>query len=156
WAYVRGTWADTEERNPRTAAEGTVTQLYRTPRGDVQVRCAAVIEAPADRVWDVIRDYPSHPRFLPYVSELHATPNGDGRVYLTGTAHSRLWGDWTFAAHVDHKKLSDKQYQASWDEPGPTLAVNRGSWTLTALGPGQTLVVYALQVEASGYPRFFV
>jgi uncharacterized membrane protein len=156
WLYVRGTWADTAERNPQTPAEGTVTQLYRTPQGDVQVRCAILIDAPVAGVWDVVRDYANHPRFLPYVSAMHVEPKEGGRLYLTGTAHSRLWGDWPFAVHVDHKAVPDKEYVASWDEPGEGLTVNKGSWTLTAAGPGQTLVVYALQVEADGYPNFFV
>jgi uncharacterized protein YndB with AHSA1/START domain len=156
WVVVRGTWADIEPRNPQTSAEDPITQLYRTPQGDVQVRCAIVIDAPTARVWEVIRDYPNHPRFLPYVSAMEVQPKEGDRIFLTGTTHSRLWGDWTFAVHVDHQKVSDKEYRATWDEPGPGLAVNRGSWTLTALGPNQTLAVYALQVEAARYPNFFV
>jgi uncharacterized protein YndB with AHSA1/START domain len=156
WLYVRGTWADTVARNPQTSAEGTITQLYRTPQGDVQVRCAIVIDAPAAKVWAVVRDYANHPRFLPYVSAMEVVPKEGDRVYLTGTAHSRLWGDWSFAVHVDHKAVPDKEYVASWDEPGEGMAVDRGSWTLTATAPNQTLVVYALQVEAAGYPNFFV
>ncbi|HYT90143.1 MAG TPA: SRPBCC family protein [Gemmataceae bacterium] len=156
WLYVRGTWADSVAHNPQTAADGAITQLFRTPQGDVQVRCAIVIDAPAAKVWDVIRDYPNHPRFLPYVSAMQAKPEEGDRVHLTGTAHSRLWGDWHFAAHVDHKKVSDKEYVASWDEPGETMTVNRGSWALTALEPGKTLVVYALQAEPKDYPKFLV
>jgi uncharacterized membrane protein len=156
WAYVRGTWADTVERNPQTPAEGPVTQLYRSPRGDVQVRCAIVIEAPAAQVWAVVRDYANHPRFLPYVSAIEVQPMDGDRVYLTGTAHSRLWGDWPFAVHVDHKAVSDKEYIASWDEPSGAMSVNKGSWTLTATRPNQTLAVYAVQVETAGYPPFFV
>jgi uncharacterized protein YndB with AHSA1/START domain len=156
WAYVRGTWADSAVRNPQTAADGTMSQLYRTPKGDVQVRCTIVVDAPPAAVWEVVRDYANHPRFLPYVSAMEVQPEADDRVHLKGTAHSRLWGDWSFAVHVSHKKVSDTEYVASWDEPSDAMPVNRGSWTLTALGPRQTLVVYALEVEASGYPSFFV
>jgi ribosome-associated toxin RatA of RatAB toxin-antitoxin module len=156
WVYVRGTWADTVARNPPTSAEGPITQLFRTPGGDVQVRCALVIDAPAANVWAVVRDYANQPRFLPYVSVMEVQAEEGDRVYLTGIAHSRLWGDWPFAVHVDHKKVSDTEYVASWDEPSATLAVNRGGWTLTALGPSQTLVVYSLQVEAAEYPNFFI
>lgn len=155
WLYVRGTWADSVARNPQTSAEGTVTQLLRTPEGDVQIRCAILIDAPAAKVWDVVRDYANHPRFLPYVSAMEVQPKEGGRVYLSGAVHSRLWGDWHFAGHVDHKMISDKEYVASWDEPGETMTANRGSWTLTAVGL-QTLAVYTLQVEAAGYPNFFV
>jgi ribosome-associated toxin RatA of RatAB toxin-antitoxin module len=156
WAYVRGTWADTVTRNPDTSAMGAVTQLYRTPQCDVQIRSAILIDAPAASVWAVVRDYGNHPRFLPYVSAMAVQPQEGDRMYLTGVVHSRLWGDWPFAVHVDHKTVADKEYSASWDEPSETMAVNRGGWTLTATGPNQTLVVYTLQVEAAGYPNFFV
>jgi uncharacterized membrane protein len=156
WVYVRGTWADTVARDPQTSSEDTVTQLFRTPQGEVQIRCAVAVEAPAAEVWAVIRDYANHPRFLPYVSAMEVQGKEGDRVYLTGTAHSRLWGDRSFAVYVDHKKISDKEYVASWDESSEDMPVDRGSWRLTATGPNQTLVVYALQVEAAGYPNFFV
>jgi uncharacterized membrane protein len=155
-AYVRGTWAATEVRNPQTAAEGTRTQLYRTPQGDVQVRCAILIDAPAEKVWDTIQDYGNHPTFLPYVTEMEVEPRQEGRVHLKGVAHSRLWGDWPFDVHVDHKQVADKHYVASWDEPNATMPINRGGWDVTGTGPNQTLVVFNLQVEAAGYPNFFV
>jgi hypothetical protein len=47
WLYVRGTWADPVTHNPATPAEGTVTQLYRTPQGDSQIGCAILVDAPA-------------------------------------------------------------------------------------------------------------
>ncbi len=153
--YLRGTWADTQAYNPRTAAEGPITHLYRDEQG-VQVRGAIVVEAPASKVWAVIRDYASHAEFLPYMSAITAEPKGTDRIYLRGTVHSRVWGDWPFAMHVDHKAGSAKEYIASWDEPGEGLAVNRGSWTVTSIGADQTLVVLSLQVEASSYPNFFV
>lgn len=161
WSYVRGTWADSEARHPRTAAEGTIVQLYRTPEGDVQVRCAMVIDAPANEVWDVIRDYANHPRFFPYVSTMEVVRQEGDRVFLTGTVQSRLWGDWSFAMHVDHKEKAgdakgDKEYTATWNDPSPSMPVNRGSWTVTAAGRNRTIVVYALEVEAAGYPNFFV
>jgi uncharacterized membrane protein len=155
-AYVRGTWADTSPRNPQAPAEGPLVHLYRTPKGDVQVRGAILVEAPAARVWAVVRDYPSHPRFLPYIRTLEAETEDGERVHLTGIAHSRLWGDWPFAMTVDHRADDDKEYVASWDEAGGVLTVNRGSWTVTAVGPRQALVVLAVEWEATGYASFFL
>jgi carbon monoxide dehydrogenase subunit G len=159
--YVRGTWADAGARNPATAAAGTLTQLVQTKDGSA-VRCAIVIDAPADKVWEVVRDYKNHPRFLPYVSAMDVEDdegdkiNGVERLKLSGVAHSRLWGDWPFVVHVDHKKISDKEYVALWNEPSPGIAVNRGSWTVTSLAPGQTLVALQLQAEAEGCANFLV
>src|SRR5262249_35723246 len=143
WMYVRGTWADTVPRNPQTPADGSITQLYHTPHGDVHVRCAILINAPVEKVWEVIRDYENHTRLLPYVSAMGMELKEGDRVHLIGVAHSRLWGDWPFAVNVDHKKVSDKEYVANWDETSESITVNRGSWTLTATGRGQTLVVFA-------------
>src|SRR5436305_2059731 len=86
-AYVRGTWADTSPRNPQTPAEGAVVQLYQPAEGAMHVRGAILIDAPAARVWAVIRDYPSHPRFMPYVRTLEAHPEERNRVFLSGVAH---------------------------------------------------------------------
>src|SRR5947209_2458559 len=68
WAYIRGTWADTEVRNPRTADEGPITQLYRAPApdGGIHVRCAIIVEARPRDVWAGVTDYVHHPEFLPY------------------------------------------------------------------------------------------
>lgn len=156
WLYVRGTWADTEVRNPQTTTEGTVSQLYRTPEGDVQVRCAILVDAMAAKVWAVVRDYTNHPRFLPYISATEVQPRGDNGVYLSGIAHSRLWGDWPFAMVITHEEQPGQEYTAKWDYPTPTLLVNRGGWTLTPKGPNQTQVVYTLQWEVKYYPNFFV
>lgn len=156
WLYVRGTWASDTARNPQAAAEGTITQLYRTPAGNTLLRCAIVVDAPPDSVWAVIQDYGKHASFLPYVSSLEAAPREEGTMRVQGIVHSRLWGDWPFTVDVVHKKVSDKEYVASWDNPSDTLPVNRGTWTVTGLGPRQSLIVNALEVEAAGYPTFFV
>jgi uncharacterized membrane protein len=156
-AYVRGSWADTSPRNPQTPAEGAVVHLYQPKEdGALQVRGAILIDAPAARVWAVVRDYPSHPRFMPYIRTLEAHPGERDRVFLSGVAHSRLWGDWPFKMYVDHQADADKKYVAHWDGPSDVLTVNRGSWTVTAVNPEQTLVVLALEWEAPGYATFFI
>lgn len=155
-AYMRGTWAASEVHNPQTAAEGTRTQLYSTPTGDKQVRCAILVDAPIEKVWTVVRDYGNHTKFLPHFSEIVVGPPDGERVHLVGVAHTEPWGDWPFSVDMDHKKVSDKEYVASWDNPSETMSINRGSWTLKATGPNQTLLVLALQIEAARYPNFFV
>ena len=47
-----------------------ITQLYKKPNGNVEVRCAVVVDAPPKDVWAVVTDYPSHAKFLPYVKEV--------------------------------------------------------------------------------------
>jgi ribosome-associated toxin RatA of RatAB toxin-antitoxin module len=156
WLYVRGTWASDTARDPQSSGEGTVTQLYRDAAGNVQVRCAIVIDAAPAEVWSVVRDYPKHPSFLPYLASLEVEEREGNEVQLRGIAHSRLWGDWPFTAHVRHRNVDNVLFVASWDNPSDTLPVNRGGWSVMGLTGGQTLLVNTLEVEAAGYPNFLV
>jgi uncharacterized membrane protein len=155
WAYIRGTWADTQVRNPKTAADGIITQLYRTPEDKIQVRCAVIVEAPPEKVWEVVTDYDDHPKFLPYVSEVRVTGKEGSKWHLVGRAHSSLWGDWAFEADVVQKEDPRKgDYRAFWEEHGEDILTNRGEWTVSAAGEGKSLVVYSLQLEVRKYPSF--
>jgi ribosome-associated toxin RatA of RatAB toxin-antitoxin module len=154
--YVRGTWAGTQERNPESVAEGTVTQLLRKPDGTVVIRCAIRIKATPKQVWAVVTDYNTHNDFIPYASQVTGTHEPDGRWHVVGVAHSRIWGDWPFDTHVVHlEDPAKQQYQTSWDEQNDGLiAVNRGGWQLSPIGDDETLLVYTLQVEVPQYPAF--
>lgn len=155
--YVRGTWADDIEKNPATAAEGTQTQLWRDKEGEIWVRCAIIVDAPAKQVWSVVSDHGEHARYLPYVSEVSAQKMEDGRILIKGVAHSRLWGDWPYESRVTHEKVEGKGYIAHWDEKAEgALGLNRGRWEVRELEPGKTLLVFSLQAEAEGYPSFLI
>ncbi len=154
--YVRGTWADTQPRDPASVAEGTVTQLLRQPDGAVVVRCAIRIAATPKQVWGVVTDYNTHSDLIPYASKVSGTHEIDGRWRVAGIAHSRIWGDWPFETRVTHVEDQAKQeYRTAWDEENDGLiAVNRGGWKLSPAGDGETLLVYTLQVEVPQYPAF--
>jgi uncharacterized protein YndB with AHSA1/START domain len=155
--YYRGTAADTVERNPQSAGEGPVTQLYRNPAGQTAVRCAVVIDHPPEEVWRVITDYEHHPTFMPYVTGHVVSKDPDGRIHVSGTAHSRIWGDWRFESRVTHDEKPEKgEYTASWDESGADLAVNRGSWTIRPADGGKALLAFTLEVEAGRSPKFLI
>ena len=154
--YVRGTWADTQERDPASVADGTVTQLLRKPDGALLIRCAIRIKATPKQVWAVVTDYNTHNDFIPYASKVTAAHDPDGRWHVAGVAHSRIWGDWPFDTHVVHVEDQAKQeYHTAWDEKNDGLiALNRGGWRLSPVGDGETLLVYTLQVEVPQYPAF--
>jgi uncharacterized membrane protein len=156
WFFVRGIWTEETVRNPQASADGVTRQLYRAPDGEVFVRCAIVIDAPAAKVWSVVSDYANHPHFLPSIQSLEIESKEGNRVRLAGVAHSALWGDWPFTMDMIQKVGPDKEYSASWDEPGGILTVNRGSWTVKALDPRQTLVVLEMHWEARNYASFFL
>ena len=48
------------------------------------------------------------------------------------------------------------QFEASWDGPTGSVTVNRGSWTVTPMGQGRTLLVYSLEAEIAPFPNFVV
>jgi hypothetical protein len=157
WLYWRGTAADTVERNPNSPAEGPVTQLL-TQDGHTFVRCAIIVDAPPAAVWPVVTNYDSHSTFVPYIAELSSQKLDDGKVRLTGVAHSRMWGDWPFEIDVTENKQPDQgNYSATWDEPDKSgFAVNRGGWVLKPIGAKQTLMVFTKQAEFQGYPNFLI
>lgn len=157
WLWYRGTVTDTNPYTPTSAAEGPVTQLVNLGPGFTSVRCAIVVDAPPDAVWQVISDYDSHPRFVPYIARLSSEKRDDGRVRLTGLARSRLWGDWPFEIDVKHNETPGQSYLAEWHEKDKTgFAVNRGMWTVKRAGDRQSLVIFNKQMEVPGYPNFLI
>ncbi len=160
-AYVRGTWADSIERNPATADAGTITQLHQKANGNVEVRCAVIVDAPPKEVWAVVTDYPSHAAFLPYVKEVAGIRQADGRFLVKGVAHSRLYGDWPFESLTTHAELPGDEYTTSWTEEEKdhdVFAASRGGWSVRPVGKDnkQTLLVFTLQVELQKCPNFIV
>ena len=158
--YVRGTWADKEEKNPTTPADGAVTQLLEKKNDNVVVRCAILVDAPPKDVWAVVSGYDRHGEFLPYVSAVKATQQPDGRFQIDGVTHSRIWGDWPFQSITMHKESpDDDEYAAEWSEENVgEFKVNRGGWSIKPAGPTkkQTLLVFTLQVDLKNYPNFIV
>jgi len=158
--YVRGTWADTVEKNPSGPDAGTVTQLLQKANGNVVVRSAVVVDAPPKDVWAVVTDYASHRQFLPYISKVEATKQADGRFLIDGVAQSRIWGDWPFQSLVTHSEApDDAEYSTQWsEEDKDVFKVSRGTWTVTPFDKAnkQTLLVFTLQIELKNYPNFIV
>lgn len=157
WLVWRGTNAETIESNPASAADGAVTQLL-SQEGRTFIRTAIVVSAPPASVWKVVTDYDSHPRFIRYVGALSSQERDDGRVHLTGVAHSRLWGDFPFESDVTHvEQPAQGEYAASWHEEGKQgFVVDRGGWTVRHLPNDQSLLIFTLQMEIDGYPNFLV
>lgn len=156
---VRGTWADSAPRDPSSSSEGVVDQLCRDASGTTYVRCSVILEAPADRVWTTIVSYKRFPEIFRDVSAFAtldvtaAEPEADGRTRLVGRVQS-IAGTWPIDVRVAHT-ITSTGYTASWDEPSDDFD-NRGSWTVTPLGPSRCLVVYQLDVRAHRYPAFLI
>jgi len=70
WAYVRGTSAETEARNPAKPSDPPISQLHRTPDGYVAVRAAVIVPQPRQKVWEAVTDFAHYGDFLPYVKDV--------------------------------------------------------------------------------------
>ena len=154
WAYVRGTQADRRPLNPKSSAEGVLTQLYDLENGRVQARAAAILDYPMEDVWKVVKDYDRYPEIFPRVRSLKAEKEADGRHRLTGAVATPL-GDWAFATRAREEEFRD-DCQVVWDEAGGDFGVNRGTWSLLRYGDEGTLVICALEAEVAPYPTFVV
>jgi uncharacterized protein YndB with AHSA1/START domain len=158
-AVARGTWASRVPEDPAASSEGVRTQLFLDEDGRKKVRCSAVLDYPAERVWATVTDYRRFPQIFGRVSPLAdvtidgAEPLPDGRYRLTGNVRSRL-GTWPVDVKVRHTP-SPERYVAAWDESRGD-EVNRGSWTVVPLGPDRCRAVYLLEVRVPHYPAFVV
>lgn len=153
YAFIRGTLADTVEKNPTNVSQGVLTQLFQNAQGQKIVRGALIIEASPEKVWKTITDYPKFPEVFSNMKELKVVKEEGGTSQIQGLAHTFL-GDYPFEITVKHQS-SEKEFKASWDQATDLLKVNRGSWTLTPI-ENQTLVVYTLELEVKSFPKFLV
>ena len=154
WAYVRGTWADTQPHDPAGVEDGPVSQVYQAPDGGKQVRAAVVLPYPREQVWKVVTDYAHYGDFLPYLADLEVTP-ADGGCHMKGQAKSALPGWWPFELDVREAKAPE-HWSAAWDQAGDPVRVNKGGWVLTPAGEGRTLLVLYLETEVRGTPTFLI
>ena len=152
--WIRGTAADTIERNPASSAEGVLTQLFHEANGRKVVRCAALLDHPLRRVWSAVTDYAKFETIFPTVRGVRSGVEADGRHRLVCEVTSVL-GTWPVDVRIRHQEEPAK-HVASWDEPTGDVVVNRGSWTLLPAPGDRTLLVYTLDVEARGFPPFLV
>ena len=153
-AYIRGTWAETTERNPTSPQDKMVIQLYQNSQGQKIVRGSVLLDAPVSKVWGTITNYEKFTQIFKNMTSLSAKKIEENVYQLDGTAHTFL-GDYPFQTKVKHEESPTKN-SVSWSESSdPAITLNRGGWTLIPKEK-QTLVVYSLELEMKSYPTFIV
>lgn len=72
WSMVVGTVADSDKALPTSPAEGFRVQLHLTEEGRKVVRCAAIFDFPAAKVWKVVTNYGKFHEVFPHLSDVLA------------------------------------------------------------------------------------
>ncbi len=105
-----------------------------------------VIEAPADRLFDVIVDYARYPEFVPGIKGCRVLPGKKDRdvEYELDLGIKRIK---YVLRHVEARPT-----RVSWSlVSGDMMKVSSGSWDLTADGP-RTRAVYSVDIQISKPP----
>jgi hypothetical protein len=148
---------------------GLAVYTRETPGAAVkEVKAVGQIDAPPEKVFQVVTDYEHQVGNMPYVE--------DQAVFTRTDQECTLWAlgnfpfvsrrDWVVKAKLE-KNLPGGVYRASWtptmvkDVPPPEdgvirLAINTGSWTLEPLDGGKrTMGTYQLLTDPGGsIPKF--
>jgi ribosome-associated toxin RatA of RatAB toxin-antitoxin module len=148
--------------------------LRPTPTGDVWVeRVAAgaglpregigrgIVEAPPERVFRVLADIAHWQEWVPFLKRSDAHSQADGSVLSRQMmVLPSPVGERRYSVRFTQETGADREGKAwviRWSlVPGSgNLAALRGSWRLTALGPGRTLAVCRLFTDPGGLTPYF-
>jgi len=102
---------------------------------------SVVIDAPAERVFDVIVDYDRYAEFLPEVKEARSA----GRKGNEVDVHYGI--DLLKRIHYTLHMIEDRPRSVRWSfVRGELMRDNKGSWTLEPTPDGKTHATYSIEV----------
>jgi len=102
---------------------------------------SVIIDAPADRVFDVIVDYDRYAAFLPEVKEVRSADRRGNEVDV----HYGI--DLVKRIHYTLHMIEDRPRSVRWSfVRGELMRDNKGSWTLEPTPDGKTRATYAIEV----------
>jgi len=107
---------------------------------------AVIIPAPPDRVWKVLVDFESRPNYMPNMKEVRIVRVDANRVWLA----ERLKVMFTTIRYQIIAKLDPQRGVMHWDlDPSAPhdIASTTGSYQLTPLAQGRTLLTYRASVD---------
>ena len=156
-AYAQGKWEKTNEDSGITIWSRDVG--HERVR---EVKAETVIDLPAERIWEVVRDVEHFPEFMPYVLEATIFKIVDEQNWYQ---YQRLdpplvdMRDYVLKVTTENKP-PEATYYLRWqadDQLGPKpredavrLKLCDGSWTLKALSPNRTHITYWLYTDPGG------
>lgn len=100
-----------------------------------------VINAPIEKVFSVVSDLESYPKFLPEVKKIHITRESPDTVVADYEV------DMVKRVKYTLRLKSEAPRRLSWTwVRGEFMKDNQGSWALEPLSPTQTQVTYTIEV----------
>jgi ribosome-associated toxin RatA of RatAB toxin-antitoxin module len=115
--------------------------------GNLSAKSSAEIEAPVERVWEVVADVEGWPEWQATITEID--------VEERDAANRPSLCEVVFDAKVQtirtvQRVRYESPHRLSFDQERGSLKSLKGSWRLEDLGDGRTRATYALDVEISG------
>lgn len=100
-----------------------------------------VINAPVEKVFDVITQYERYPEFLPEVKEIRASNRQGNTVEL----HYKV--DVVKTVRYSIRVTEERPRRMSWSFiQGEVMKDNKGSWVLEPEGEGKTRATYTVEM----------
>jgi coenzyme Q-binding protein COQ10 len=111
------------------------------PKAEQQV----VINAPIDRVFDIIVDYERYPEFLPDMRQVQLLSRNDGVSVVSFELELIMRIGYTL------RLVEDKPTSVQWTlDKAKMMSSNEGGWKLEDLGGGKTRATYGLEIKLRG------
>lgn len=153
----KGAWKEVQD-------DDGITVWTRDVQGSSvrEVKAQGAIDAPIDRIWDVLVSVEKYTEFMPYVLEakvLERPSASESVEYQRIDPPFVDMRDYVLRVQLD-KNTTTGVYKRTWspvEGKGPQpcsdcvrLTVVDGSWTLERVGEQQTLVTYYLYTDPGG------
>lgn len=104
-----------------------------------------VIDAPIERVFDVIVDYERYPEFLPEMKVVQVVSQHDGVSLVTFELEIIMRIAYTL------RLIEDRPTAVRWSlDNAKMMSANDGGWKLEAIDDGHTRATYGLAVKLRG------
>jgi coenzyme Q-binding protein COQ10 len=110
-----------------------------------KVEQQVVINAPIDKVFDVIVDYERYPEFLSDVRQAQILSQNDGVSVVSFELELIMRIGYTL------RLVEDRPTSVHWTlEKAKMMSSNEGGWRLEDLGGGKTRATYGLEIKLRG------
>lgn len=143
--YVRGAVVNPERRDAEGLRAGDVESRLIERDGRLWLQFSALMDAPIDRVWKVVRDYEAMSQFMPSTAKIQIVAPRRARVDIGFLGFSR-WSEITLT-----DESTSRERVEAWSQTSGSMASNRGRWVLVDVKGGRTFVRYEIDAD-SGLP----